>query len=288
MVHAAAAQRRFPTFNPTDAQRQGPAFAQPRPRKLEHALTSTQLDAFWRDGFIALPGLFTADEAARFAAEAQRIYDDPAADPDNQRYDFATVGEGDDAQRVLWKIDPFHDLSPVFGDMVRDRRLCDALASIYDGREPRLFKDKLIYKPPHTHGNGLHQDYNWWQGYPTSLISVTIAIDPATEANGCTVVYPGYQQGLLTEPGQFKYMTDDMVDPEAGVKNLTQPGDVLMFHCFAPHSAGPNTTDAMRRQVFLTYNDSADGEMYFSHGEHYRWYVAKNLPEDRKAALYFR
>lgn len=66
---------------------------------------------------------------------------------------------------MLWKIDPFHDLSRTFTAMVRDRRICDALASIYGGREPRLFKDKLIYKPPHTHGSTLHQDYLWWQGY---------------------------------------------------------------------------------------------------------------------------
>ncbi len=280
--------RTFPAFEPTDQQRRGPAFARPRPRTLAHPLTEDQLGFFWEHGFIALPGLFTPSEAKRFQDEAWRIYNDPRVSPDNQRYDFTRPDEANQGPSVLWKIDPFHDLSPLFTGMVSDRRLLDALASIYGGREPRLFKDKLIYKPPGTHGNGLHQDYNWWQGYPTSLISVSISIDAATEENGCTRVYPGYKKGLLTEPGQFQYTPRETVDVDRGLKNIAKPGDVLLFHCFAPHEAGPNRTDAFRRQVFLTYNDAADGEHYREHYEHFHWYTSRNLPDDVKARRYFR
>ncbi|MAX23314.1 MAG: hypothetical protein CMJ19_02325 [Phycisphaeraceae bacterium] len=282
----------FTPINPTPEQLEGVAFSRPRPRELQHALTHEQLDFFWANGYVSLPGLFTHDEAMAWQEASDRIYRDKLVDPMNVRYDFAEIKDADGNatdENILWKIDPFHDLDPSFRRAVFDRRILDALASIYDGREPRLFKDKLIYKPPHTHGNGLHQDYNWWQGYCTSLISVAVSIDPATEENGCTVVYPrDPREGYIGELGTFEHKIADSVDPDAAVKNIAKPGDVLLFHCFTPHEAGPNTTDHVRRQMFLTYNDSADGEHYFSHREHYfEYYKQGHYKEEDRDRVFF-
>ena len=61
-----------------------------------------------------------------------------------------------------WEIAPFINASPLLATVVADRRLMDRLASIYDGDKGVLFKDKLIFKPADSHGNGGHQDCNWW------------------------------------------------------------------------------------------------------------------------------
>jgi hypothetical protein len=256
---------------------------------LNHPLSEEQLAHFWTHGFVAMPGLFTAAEARAFQDEAERLSRETPRDALNLRVAFAKVGAGSATDnKVLWKIDPFHDLSRLFADMVQDRRICDALASIYDGREPRLFKDKLIYKPPHTRAHGLHQDYNWWQGFPTSLISVVIAVDGADTSNGCTIVYPGYERGFLTEPGQIGTLSREQIQADQAVACASNPGDVLLFHCFTPHEAGPNTSDRFRRQIFLTYNDSADGEHYRAHYEHYVQYMKADTDSARAAALYLR
>lgn len=274
----------FPPFVATEEQRKGRAMAKPKYPERKHLLSQDQLDFFWANGYLSLPGLFTAEEVKEMSDAADEIYNSKLVNPNNIRYDFATSEKA--KERVLWKIDPFHDLHPVFRRTVFDRRILDALVSIYSGREPRLFKDKLIYKPPHSHGNGLHQDYNWWQGYPTSLLSVSVSIDPGTEENGCTVVYPRDPRlGFVGEPGtlsnEHALAADPSVTPENAVKNIAQPGDVLIFHAFTPHEAGPNKTDNFRRQMFLSYNDSGDGEFYFSHNEHYRQYylAARQNPE---------
>ena len=39
--------------------------------------------------------------------------------------------------------------------VMTDRRIMDRLSSIYNGYESVLFKDKLIFKPADSHGNGL-------------------------------------------------------------------------------------------------------------------------------------
>lgn len=297
-----ASKYRFPAFTTTPEERQGPAMAKAKALPHEFGLSQEQIDFFWQHGYVSLPGTFNATEAKAISDAADLIYNDSErVDPFNTRYNFAKVlgkeqdekqgekqdKEKDKGQDLLWKIDPFFDLHPVLRKCVFDRRILDPLASLYEGREPRLFKDKLIYKPPHTHGNGLHQDYNWWQGYPTSLISVTVSIDATNEDNGCTVVYPRDPRlGFMGEKGSFNndkiFAGDPSYTKENAVKNITQPGDVLLFHCFTLHEAGANTTDRFRRQMFLSYNDSVDGEYYFSHGEHYRQYYKANMTEPEK------
>ncbi|GAB4464969.1 MAG: hypothetical protein OHK0029_35300 [Armatimonadaceae bacterium] len=263
------------------------AFASLHPRELTFALSEQQIADFRRDGYLLLPGLFTPEEAAEMQDEADALYAEASADsPLNLRYEISQ--RGDTGESVVWKIDPFVDISRKFRSVTRDRRIFDALASLYEGYEPRLFKDKLIYKPPHTHGNGLHQDYNWWQGFPHSLINVSIALDATDESQGCTELFPGYEQGLLTPEGEFHYVPKEKVDFSRGTKFLAQPGDVALFTAFTPHQAGPNTTDRFRRQIFLTYNDSRDGEFYHAHYEHFFWYRTKDLSEDRRKQMFFR
>ena len=85
-----------------------------------------------------------------------------------------------------WKVDPFISVSPLLATVVTDRRIVDRLSSVYDGYEGVLFKDKLIFKPADSHGNGIHQDYNWWQGFPKSLLTVAVALDNTSRENGYT------------------------------------------------------------------------------------------------------
>jgi len=192
-----------------------------------------------------------------------------------------------EGERIPWKIDPFWDLHPAFGDIVRDRRICDPLCSLYDGHEPRLFKDKYIIKPPGSHGNGKHQDHNWWQGFPHSCISVAVAIDAADRENGCTQLWPGsHHHGFLHQAGTL----DGAIPPEFTADEPfhleTEPGDIALFSCFTIHAAGPNQSDRFRRQLFLTYNDSRHGEHYFSHPEHF-WNYRSRRYSDRGDDLYF-
>ena len=48
------------------------------------------------------------------------------------------------------------------------------LALLHDlyGEPARLFKDKLIFKPPGVKGYGLHQDWIAWPGFPRSFLTV--------------------------------------------------------------------------------------------------------------------
>ena len=105
------------------------------------------------------------------------------------------------------------DLSAVCERTARDPRLLDIVGALY-GEPACLFKDKLIFKAPGTLGYKLHQDYISWKSFPTSFLTVIVAIDAADADNGATEVFPGYhQQGCLTpRDGMYHQLPDDAVD----------------------------------------------------------------------------
>ena len=250
------------------------------------SLTQEQLRAYRETGYLHLPGLIPAVEIATLAQAIDELPLRQAAliDPLNIRFEMVPDAAG--CQQV-WKWDPVCDVSPAIDALVHDRRILDAVASIY-GREGRLFKDKLIVKPPRSRGNALHQDYYWWQGFPTNLLTVTISIDPATRDNGCTEIYPGmHRAGLLHQPG-MSTMQDDAVAGHEQQWFAAMPGDVAIFDCFTPHRAGINNTDHPRRQLFISYNDSADGDLHDAHYRHMLGYRTSHLPEAERAKHFLR
>ncbi len=251
-------------------------------------LTEVQVSTYRETGYLHLPGLIPASEIATLASAIDELPQRQAEliDPLNNRFEWVA---GADGRQQVWKWDPVSDVCPEIGALVRDRRIRDVLACLFDGREPQLFKDKLIIKPPHTHGNGLHQDYTWWQGFPTSILTVTVSIDAATRENGCTEIYPGmHTSGLLHPPGMMGDLPESAVAGREPHYFSAQPGDVAIFHCFTPHRAGVNNTDHCRRQLFLSYNDSADGDHYAAHYRHFLDYRTRRLPADERARHFLR
>ena len=67
-----------------------------------------------------------------------------------------------------------------------------------------------------------------------------------------------------------------------------EPGDVVFFGGFTPHEAGPNRTDGFRRQIFLSYNDSADGEWRAAHYDHFFNYRIRGKSEEERERLFFQ
>ncbi|WP_309121576.1 phytanoyl-CoA dioxygenase family protein [Paenibacillus sp.] len=173
------------------------------------------------------------------------------------------------------RLDPVHDISPVFEELVRNERILSPLRDLYLD-EPLLFKDKLIFKLPGANGYPMHQDASWWQGFPIEgLVSVMVAIDGASVANGGLELFPGYHDRLRSTPGELRNMNAEEIaeiDEARGEIAETNPGDIIIFHSLAPHRSGPNLSDRSRKQLFLTYHPAKDGRLYKAHYQHYARY----------------
>ena len=257
-------------------------------RNTNVGLSAEKLQRYYTNGYAWLRGVFTPEEAAEWQREADRLRAAPEyEDPYNLRVGHRTV----DGEKVLERCDPLRDISPVFARLSTDRRILEPLSEIFEG-EPKLFKDKLIYKLPGVSGYTMHQDAAWWQGFPIEdLVSVMVAVDGASAENGGVEFFPGYHDHFRSTPGQLRNMNNEEVaeiDLSTGEIPQTEPGDMVIFHSFTPHRSGVNPSDKSRRQLYLTYSHGRHGDLYDAHYEHYHRYSVKNKLDGESGKYYFR
>jgi len=254
-----------------------------------HTLQPAQLAAYQQNGYLVEPGVFTAAEIHEIACASDDLLNRrELIHTDNLRCRWQ---KHVDTEECLFEtFDPVIDLSPEIARFTSDPRVLDRLASIY-GEPACLFKDKLIFKPPGSHGYDLHQDYIAWPGFPRSFLTVLIALDPADAANGCTVVFPGYHQAgcLSVEDGEYHPLPPGTVQEADAVPLDLRPGDVAFFGCFTPHRSAPNQSDRWRRQLYVSYNAVSDGgpQREKHYAEFQRW-LKKKYAEYGKTNVYFR
>jgi ectoine hydroxylase-related dioxygenase (phytanoyl-CoA dioxygenase family) len=241
------------------------------------------------DGFLVVRQVFSADWIAELDAEARRLRDrTDLIDPDNIRcrwQDDVNTGEC-----RFDCFDPVIDLSQACERTARDPRLLDILGTLY-GEPACLFKDKLIFKAPGTLGYNLHQDYISWRSFPTTFLTVIVAIDGADGHNGATEVFPGYhQQGCLTpRDGLYHQLSDDVVDLSRGMVLELAPGDIAIFTGYTPHRSGPNRSSQWRRLLYLSYNALSDGgEQRDQHYAEFRGWLQDRYAEHGKTSTFFR
>jgi hypothetical protein len=246
--------------------------------------------AFYRtEGYLLLRGLFRPDEVANLAADVDRVCRDHRhlIDANNLRVRFKPHRATDDP--LFEVFDPVADLSPVARAMTRDRRILDRLHDLY-GEPAEVFKEKLIYKPAGATGATLHQDWIAWPGFPESFLTVVVAIDPFTAANGATEVFPRcHARGYLSpKDGQHHYVEFRDL-PTEPVPLLMDVGDVAVFTCFTPHRSPPNATSRPRRGYFISYNARSEGgDQYEKHYREFHAWLRAKAPDDKRPHLYFQ
>ncbi len=242
------------------------------------------VEEYRTNGFIVLRSVFTPHEIALWQEESDRLLKCDWVKPENVRTPFR-LGSGNAPERI----DPVVDVSPLFQNLVQDPRIIDVVRALFE-EAPLLFKDKLIFKAPGTEGYKPHQDQAWWHLCPPNdILSVSIQIDGASQANGCIELLAECHDQLVSPAGEFRNLRPDEVAflerKSAWQAVETIPGDVLIFHSLAPHRSGKNTASVSRRSLYLTYSSAKHGNLY---QQYLDAYVARLLGEKSGGAQFFQ
>jgi ectoine hydroxylase-related dioxygenase (phytanoyl-CoA dioxygenase family) len=234
---------------------------------MSHAPTITidpaSVTHYRQRGYAVLRGLLDDAAVRQLRQECDRLWSQ--ADLFAIGTPGVAVRMGADGRPKNDRLDPIIAHSPLLAELARGPLLI-AVASAMLGEPAVLFKDKGIFKPPGTSGYGLHQDYAYWTmvGVPAeAMLSVLVAVDPASQANGAMEVYPGYHRHRLPAPAHDPLDVDPAaVDPACVERPDLQAGDMVAFHSLTPHGSDPNRSDTPRRSLFLTYNAARYGDRY--------------------------
>lgn len=133
------------------------------------------------------------------------------------------------------------------------------VASALLGEPAVLYKEKINYKLPGGAGYSPHQDAHAYR-FVDVHVSCMVAIDDATEANGCLEVVSGAHTELLPVD-ERGCIPDDVVASLAWMPVEVRAGDALWFHSRTPHRSGPNRSGMPRRAMYPTYNAASAGDL---------------------------
>ena len=222
-----------------------------------NCLDPDQIGAFRRDGFVFVPGFFAPEATARFTAWTEEVAAWPEEPGRHMVYYEDSLAEP--GTRVVQRIEDFVPHHAGFAALFTAGPMHQAVGQLLE-EEAVLFKEKINFKLPGGDGFKAHQDAQaGWERYADYYITALVSIDPATEANGCLEMAPGWHdKGLVGD--EWTPLAGTQLDAMTFTAYPTQPGDAMFFDSYAPHRSGPNLTDAARRVLYVTYNRASAGD----------------------------
>ncbi|MFO1036894.1 MAG: phytanoyl-CoA dioxygenase family protein [Geminicoccaceae bacterium] len=234
-----------------------------------HHLDASEQAAFQRDGYVLVKGMLTAEEVGL----AQRMIEtDPAISKNVLKIADA---EGGSTALALWN----HPGDDVFGAIARCERIAGGAEALLGG-EVYHYHSKLTMKRPGGGGRWeWHQDYGYWYQngclFP-DMLSVAIALDPSTKANGCMQVLRGSHKLGRIEHGRVAGQTGaDEERVQEAMKQMDlvhcemDPGDALFFHANTLHCSAANTSDQPRNLLICCYNKATNNPYKAHHHPSY-------------------
>lgn len=217
-------------------------------------LTEAQLRSYQKDGYLLLKGLFDKEEIAllKETAMADRELD--------QRSYGRADGEGGTVRLSIWN----HPGDNIYGLFARSARIVDIAEELLGG-EVYHYHSKMILKDAKVGGAWTwHQDYGYWYNFgllQPLLTSVTIAVDKATQENGCLQVLKGSQAiGRVDHSLRGDQAGADMERVNVALEKFElvhcemDPGDAMFFDCNILHRSDQNRSDHARWSLICCYN----------------------------------
>ena len=206
-----------------------------------------------RDGVVRVRSLLVP-ERLREVREAIRRYQERML-PDLPSGDYTLEPDGSTV-RNLWRMER-HD--PFFADLSADPRLLDLVRPLVND-EPVVVGVETFNKPALV-GSVVppHQDNAYFCLSPPDVLTVWIAIDPATEENGAVEYAVGSHVELLPHaPSGVKGNSFGLADPLPDgwfrtFRGTVEPGDALIHHGRTVHWSRPNRSDRSRLSLVIVY-----------------------------------
>jgi phytanoyl-CoA hydroxylase len=205
-------------------------------------LTSDQLQAYHRDGYLLVPGMYSGKEMIEWKEQIKDLL----------------LKENFSAKHGV-RVWMNEQLPDYFRPKMADPKVASILEQII-GPSVEYLSVKTVFKnSATTFSSPWHQDRFYWHGI--EKISIWIALDDATPENGCLKFIPGTHKSELpmvtsqTEEG-FDNRIEDSVLKDMPVATIpVKRGGAVFFSDLAVHSSHPNTAGTDRWSMIATYRD---------------------------------
>jgi ectoine hydroxylase len=229
--------------------------------------TPEQRQSFEDQGFIMIPGLFSAHEVAALKADMAALQTEQLVAEAEGRNKGGMVVEDADTPRLQFDI---HRSDTRFDLLARHPRMAGIMQELMNV-PMYIYHSKLAFKAAFTGSVQFwHQDYGYWvtAKHPQPQMgSCLLMLDHHTEDNGCMQVLGGsHKEGVIDhEPCSRESTGDGQIRiPRSAMKGyckqwnrvkfIGQPGDFAAWHSNTMHASAHNISDHARHAAIMAYN----------------------------------
>lgn len=259
------------------------------------AATPDMIAAFARDGVLVLENYASAAECNAMKAQMAEIT--TGFDPDAHRTVFSATA--DEPSRDRYFLDSatdirfffeagaldaqgnltrplnvainkvghaLHTLDPVFSAFSNSEKMM-GLAKALGHAQPDPVQSMYIFKQPEIGGEVVcHQDATYLWTEPQSVLGFWLAVEDATEENGCMWAIPGAHVGdapkeRFRRTGDTGTYTETLdatpFEEEKKVPLAVPKGTLIVLHGLLPHLSGPNLSPRSRHAYTVHVVDGA-------------------------------
>ena len=145
---------------------------------------------------------------------------------------------------------------------VTNPKIVNIIMDLMGTSDIKLYGDQLFMKPPEI-GSEIpwHQDSASWSDiFPMNLVSAWMAIDNATEENGCLRYIPGtHRMGIFGNDDQPRVDRVKPFSKDFGnsdwpiVYTPLRPGSIVFHHSLTLHGSAANISGKRRRGYSIHY-----------------------------------
>ena len=236
---------------------------------MSRILSDAAVAEYHERGYHIARGLFDRDEIELLHRAAKEDHE-----LDKRSFGRAD-GEGGTVRLSLWN----HPGDGIYGAFARCERVVRSVEKLLDG-EAYHYHSKMIMKDARVGGAWTwHQDYGYWyqNGVLQPLLaSVSIAVDRATQENGCLQVIAGSHHcgrvdHVLTgdQAGADRERVEEILKRMPLVYVEMEPGDALYFHSNLLHRSDQNRSEFPRWSMICCYNAARNDPYKESHHPRY-------------------
>lgn len=221
-------------------------------------VSTQEAASFYRQhGYALLPGFFSPEEIAEIRVHIDRVATEviPVMSPG----DYVLEADGKSV-RNMFRLAEYDSYFAGLGN----RQDVVSVAAELLGGTPVLLGVETFNKPARQ-GSAIpaHQDNAYFCLEPPDALTLWVAVDPVTRANGPVSYLPGTSHELRPHkasgiPGNSTMLAEQPSGQEAAAAEpgLLSPGDVVVHHCQTIHWSEANRSAAPRCGMLLVYRSA--------------------------------
>lgn len=223
-------------------------------------LVPEQIEQYRRDGFLVVDDFLDDEELERWRV----TFDTAVGRRHGRRFADASVESdpGDDTEfydNVFDQLVNLWQTDAGMRELILDPRLGEMAATLAGVDGLRVWQDQALIKRPYANPTAFHLDVPYWSFSSHDAITIWVALDDATEANGCLYFFPGSHLettmdnvGIGPNLAAIFDVYGQFADRPASSAAM-RAGSCSFHNGLTIHGAGANMTNGLRRAMTCGY-----------------------------------